>query len=115
MTKPVTYFTQTDQIDRLVERFGSQLDSLDHTEKLALRATLTYYLFHIEVAELGKYTLEHAADETLRGYSQECQSNIREAIAILFGIAEDEVEGLIEALTAQLRWGNTRKILTRHS
>ena len=41
MTKPVTYFTSSNQIDKLVEHFGSQLDLLDREQKLELRIVLT--------------------------------------------------------------------------
>lgn len=108
MPKCTTYYTQTERIDQLVDRFGSHLEELTRTEKLALRATLTYYLFHLEVADLGEYTLSNAANDTLLGYCTEDHPNLLEAFTILDSISEDETEGLIEAITAQCRWGNAR-------
>lgn len=103
MSKCVTYYIQTNPIDQLVEYFGTTLEKLTLADKLALRVTLTYWLFHREVADLGEYTLNHAMEDTMQGYSEDCQINLKEAIAILKGIGKDEAEGLIESLTAQLR------------
>ncbi|MBW4632954.1 MAG: hypothetical protein KME30_13955 [Iphinoe sp. HA4291-MV1] len=103
MSKCVTYYMQTNQIDQLVEYFGTTLEKLTLADKLALRVTLTYWLFHCEVADLGEYTLNHALENMMQGYSEDYQINLKEAIAILEGISKDEAEGLIESLTAQLR------------
>ena len=60
------------------------------------------------MADLGEYTLTHALEDTMQGYSEDCQVNLKKAIAILEGIGRGEAEGLIETLTDQLRWGKTR-------
>ncbi|RAM50974.1 MAG: hypothetical protein C6Y22_14060 [Hapalosiphonaceae cyanobacterium JJU2] len=102
MSKCVTYYIQTQQIDQLVEYFGTTLEKLTLVDKLALRAISSYWLFHLEVADLGEYTLTHAMEDTMQGYSEDCQVNLKKAVAILEGIGTGEAEGLIEALTAQL-------------
>ncbi|NMF62494.1 hypothetical protein DP113_34020 (plasmid) [Brasilonema octagenarum UFV-E1] len=107
MSKCTTYYIQAQQIDQLVEYFGTTLEKLTPVDKLALRATLAYWLFHLEVADLSEYTLNHALEDTMQGYSEDCQVNLKKAIAILEGIGRGEAEGLIEALTDQLRWRNT--------
>ena len=103
MNKCVTDSTHTNQIDQLIESFGTTLEKLTLADKLALRVTLTYWLFHREVADLGEYTLNHALEDMMQGNSEDCQINLKKAIAILQGISKDEAEGLIESLTAQLR------------
>lgn len=54
MSKCTTYYIQAQQIDQLVEYFGTTLEKLTPVDKLALRATLACWLFHLEVADLGE-------------------------------------------------------------
>ncbi|WP_158516808.1 hypothetical protein [Scytonema hofmannii] len=42
MSKCSTYYIQTQQIDQLVECFGTTLEKLTPVDKLALQATLAY-------------------------------------------------------------------------
>ena len=104
MSKTTTYYAQTPEIDELVEEFGSQLEKLSREDKLGLRMLFANYLYLKEVEE--EWTLDTVITETsLHDASHE----LDEAIAILEDIDVDAAEGLIEALTAQLRHGNARK------
>ena len=40
--------------------------------------------------------------------TREADQHIKKAIAIMLVLAHSEVKGLIEALTAQLRWGKLK-------
>ncbi|MBW4512166.1 MAG: hypothetical protein KME64_37585 [Scytonematopsis contorta HA4267-MV1] len=99
MSKCITYYVQTQQIEELVECFGVTFEKLTLADKLALRATLAYWLFHLEVANLGEYTLANALEDTMLGYSEEYQINLNKAVEILSGINQGEAESLIQALS----------------
>ncbi|MEP0873213.1 hypothetical protein NDA01_25965 [Trichocoleus desertorum AS-A10] len=104
MTKPTTYYVQTPEIDDLSRCFGSQLEELTREDKLGLRMLLGTYLYLKEVEE--EWTLDAVVTETpLHEPSEE----LEEVIDILETIPPDAAEGLIEALTAQLRHGNARR------
>ncbi len=103
MTKPVTYYVQNSEIDDLSRCFGSQLEELSREDKLGLRMLLATYLYLKEVED--EWTLDAVVTETPLHEPSEALDG---AIAILEDINVD-AEGLIEALTAQLRHGNARR------
>ncbi|MBW4607145.1 MAG: hypothetical protein KME22_07950 [Hassallia sp. WJT32-NPBG1] len=106
MTKPVTYFTSSNQIDKLVERFGSQLDLLDREQKLELRIVLTYFVFGQE--QMGEsYSLNDAWFDSLQTLMIE-DAELMECLSILQGITISDAESLQEALLAQCKHGNAR-------
>lgn len=106
MTKPVTYFTSSNQIDKLVERFGSQLDLLDREQKLELRIVLTYFVFGQE--QMGEsYSLNDAWFDSLQTLMIE-DVELMECLSILQGITISDAESLLSALLAQCRHGNAR-------
>ncbi|HEY9741868.1 MAG TPA: hypothetical protein V6C90_15375 [Coleofasciculaceae cyanobacterium] len=45
MTKPVTYYTTSNSIDTLVDRFGPCLEQLTIDDKKALRLILSQYTY----------------------------------------------------------------------
>jgi hypothetical protein len=101
MTKPVTYFTSSNQIDKLVERFGSQLDLLDRDQKLELRIVLTYFVFGQE--QMGEsYSLNDAWFDSLQTLMIE-DAELMECLSILQGITISDAESLQEALLAQCK------------
>ena len=104
MTKTTTYYAQTPKIDELVEEFGTQLEKLSREDKLGLRMLLGTYLYLKEIED--EWTLDAVVTETPLHEPSEA---LDEAIAILEDIDVDAAEGLIEALTAQLRHGNARR------
>lgn len=104
MTKPTTYYVQTPVIDALIERFGDQLEGLSREDRLGLRMLLATFVCLKEVED--EWTLEAVITETP---IFEVGENLREAIAILNEIDQDTADGLIDALTAQLLYGNARR------
>jgi hypothetical protein len=104
MTKPTTYYVQTPEIDDLSRCFGSQLEELTREDKLELRLLLAGYVYLKEVEP--EWTLDAVITEVpLHEPSEE----LEEVIDILNEVDVDAAEGLMEALTAQLRHGNARK------
>lgn len=104
MTKPTTYYVQTPQIDQLVNEFGGQLDGLTRAERLDLRMLLATFVCLKEVED--EWTLVDVVTEVP---IFEVSENLEEAIAILDGIDQNTADGLIDALTAQLLYGNARR------
>lgn len=105
MPKTTTYYAQNPETDRLVNEFGGQLEGLSRDEKLDLRMLLAAFVCLKEVE--SEWDLDSVVSEVP---IFELSDNLHEAIALLDGIEDmDAVEGLIEALTAQLRFGNARK------
>ncbi len=103
----LTYIEQIDQtpeIDELITEFGSQLQKLTREDKLRLRVLLSTYNYLLDTQE--EWALLGAVlDETPVQPSKE----LDEAIAILEEVDPDAAEGLIDALTAQLRHENARR------
>jgi hypothetical protein len=89
---------QTPELDDLVAEFGPRLQKLTREDKLGLRALLLTYNHLIETTDewalLGS-VLEEPPVQPSEALDQ--------AIAILEEVDPDSAEGLIEALTAQLR------------
>ena len=112
MTKPIGYYVNTLESDRwlvpLQEQFGSHLEGIEFEEKLALRASITYWLFHQEIVgnSLGEYTLEQSAIDTMCGWIGLKESTALQVCQIVEGACKDDLEGLVEFLTAETRWGN---------
>lgn len=111
MSKCITYYVQTDRINQLVSNFGAKLEKLTVSNKLALRAILSYWLFHVQAIDLGQYSLIYASERVMHEYPKDCLATLREVIIHLEGINIAEAEGLLEGLTSQLRWNNN----TTHS
>lgn len=104
MSKCITYYVQTDRINRLVNNFGAKLEKLTFSDKLALRAILSYWLLHVQAIDFGEYSLIYALERLMHEYPKDCLATLREVMIHLEGINISEAEGLIEALTSQLRW-----------
>ncbi|BDA72459.1 hypothetical protein CAL7716_066250 [Calothrix sp. PCC 7716] len=111
MSKCITYYVQTDRINQLVNNFGAKLEKLTFSDKLALRAILSYWLLHVQAIDFGEYSLIYASERLMHEYPKDCLATLREVIIYLEGISINEAEGLIEALTSQLRWDDN----TTHS
>jgi hypothetical protein len=104
MPKTTTYYAQTSEIDHLVEKFGSQLEKLNREDKLSLQMLLGAYVYLQEFE--SEWTLDAVVTETPL---YEPSESLDEAIDILNEIDVDAAQGLIEALTSQLRHGNARR------
>ncbi len=113
MSHPIGYFTgynpQTQEpviLHNLQERFGGQLQFMSYEQKIVMRAALTGFIALLPVWQEGNSItcidccIEGAgadwdvwdADPELVEYIQACSQ-----------LNEDDIEGLIEALTAQIR------------
>lgn len=64
-TDLVTYYGQTDLINRLVNNYGAYLEKLDRETKLLFRMALTNYVFMQSRHEPNGYTLIEASRDAL--------------------------------------------------
>lgn len=103
--KPVTYYIQNEQIDRLVEHFGTELELLDRDQKLQLRITFTYFVWGRD--QIDGYSLQDAYEESL-GELVVRDLDIDKVFGILENMTIETAEGLLEALQNQCRHGNAR-------
>ncbi len=84
-------------LSELVSRYGSYLARLNSSQKLALRAVLSYYLFY-----KLKYVSDYSVTDAITDAMPECtEASIRNVILALEGISSDTTEGLIRFLTSQ--------------
>ncbi|GAX38915.1 hypothetical protein [Nodularia sp. NIES-3585] len=104
MSNLVTYYGQTDLVNKLVDKYGQYLEQLDRRTKLLLRTILSYYVFRANSSL--KETAEKIFTSLLIGAIPE---ELFDICLILEGITVDEAEGLLEALQHQLRWGNAKQ------
>lgn len=100
MPKPVTYYATGNNIDTLVDCFGSCLEQLTIDDKKALRLILSQYTYASTPSD--DYTLEDAMEDALAGLIIESQ-DIPLSVSILKGITHDDAESLLEAICAQIR------------
>lgn len=104
--QPLTYYIQNNQIDKLAERFGSQLEQFDRPQKLQIRAILTYFVLGRDMMG-DEYSLNDALVDSLQHLFIE-DLRVGEALAILQGITVQDAESLQIALVEQCRSGNAR-------
>lgn len=108
MTKPLGYYLGSlgsdDWIGALRERFGDYLELISLQHKLAVRACITYWLFHQEIVQnsLGEYSLVQAAMDTMTGWTED-EGDALEFCQIVNDANYYDLEGLIECLTANIR------------
>jgi hypothetical protein len=104
--KPLTYYAQSDQLDKLTQHFGSQLELLDREQKLQLRAILTYFVLGQDMMG-NEYSINDALiDSNQFLFAQ--TPEIEKCIETLQGITVQEAESLQIALVEQCRTGNAR-------
>ncbi len=104
MINLVTYYGQTDLVNKLIDKYGQYLEKLDRRTKLLFRTILSDYVFRADVMSL-KETAEKIFTSLFIGAIPE---ELFDICLILEGITVDEAEGLLEALQHQLRWGNAQ-------
>ncbi|MCC2692881.1 hypothetical protein IQ240_09815 [Nodularia sp. LEGE 04288] len=104
MSNLVTYYGQTDLVNKLVDKYGQYLEQLDRRTKLLFRTILSDYVFRADSMSL-KETAEKIFTSLLIGAIPE---KLFDICLILEGITVDEAESLLEALQHQLRWGNAQ-------
>ena len=102
MQLTTTYYTQSEAIDELCAQYGCQLEGLNKAEKMALRATIAYYIMHQEIVQnsLGYYDLFDAFNDTTAGWTEVEQ--VHRAVTIISLLSTAELERLLQALCAQI-------------
>ncbi len=113
-TDLVTYYGQTDLINRLVNNYGAYLEKLDRETKLLLRMALTNYLFMQERHEPSGYTLLEASMDALfiTFLGMDTPQVLVDICSQLKGLTQDEAETILSALQHQIRWGNARQAVS---
>jgi hypothetical protein len=109
-TDLLTYYGQTERLDKLVEKCGEYLEKLDRETKLLLRMTLTHRVFMQTKYNESEYSVTESLKEALfvRFRSDFIPQVLFDICSVLEGLTIDEAETLLEALQHQLRWGNAR-------
>lgn len=104
--KPITYYIQDEQIDALVECFGSYLEQLDRSQKLQLRVLLANFLMGQD--QMGQsYSICDAWQDSSLHLLVEDEAVV-EVADILDGLTISQAEGLLSALQEQCTLGNAR-------
>jgi hypothetical protein len=109
-TNLLTYYGQTQLIDKLAEKYGNYLENLNRENKLLLRIALSSYVLMQQEYTPQEYPLSIALEDTL------CELIIPDSIpqdlydicTLLAGLTVDEAESILDALQHQLRWGNAQ-------
>lgn len=109
----MTKAAQSDQIDKLTEKFGPTLDGyesqpgLTRREKINLRTVLSTWVSMKEVnldvpVRSAWVAIEHGWAEMIdNGYGM-CSEDVREALSILDGITVEQGNELLRALSEQI-------------
>lgn len=101
--KPTTYYVQTPQIDKLTRNYGSRFEGMELEDKHALRVVLSHYVYVHEVIDSEDCDLV----ESFALSVEQCDATTPDfhevILPTLGGIGIDDANGLIEAITAQLR------------
>lgn len=104
--KPVTYYIQTNQINALVERFGSHLEQLDRSQTIQVRVLLTSFLMGQD--QMGAdYTICDAWQDSSLHLLVEDEVVV-EVADLLDGLTISQAEGLLSILQEQCTSGNAR-------
>ena len=124
MTHPIGKYTNytpgdTGILDDLQQRYGSQLELMNRTSKLTFRAALAAYLVSKEMWSDStrpepKYLVEDAI-ENVNSDIWESDNEVTEYICRCKDLGISDIEGLIEAITNQIRYGESDKdFISRH-
>lgn len=114
MSHPIGYFTSYDPqnrtpgiLDQIQEKWGSQLERMSYEQKIVMRAALADYIANKPVwnntgssITLIDCCIESAGVDWNVWYEDE---PLVEAIQHCSLLSESDIEGLIEALTSQIR------------
>lgn len=105
MSKSLQYYATGEHLEKLCERFGSQLELLDRNQKLELRIILNFYIWGQDDSD--GYSIFDAFNDSIQHLLVE-DSELGECLEILQNIPVENAESLLEALQAQCRSGNAR-------
>lgn len=104
--KPVTYYVQNNQIDRLTEQFGARLEQLNRHQKLQIRAILTYFVLGKDMMG-DEYSINDALIDSSQFLFVDTQE-VERCVEILQSVTVQDAESLQIALVEQCRTGNAR-------
>lgn len=99
-TKVITYFAQNAAIDGLCDKYGSQLQRLDRTERLAMLAVCARVLYVGQLEGCDTYSIEE--ELTLPEY-EDLSAVVKEDIITLEGSDESDIEGFCMGLLDSLK------------
>lgn len=113
MSDLVTYYGQTNRIDKFVEKYGAYLEKLDRETKLLLRIVLSTYVFMQEEQNPTDYLVTTALENALYELviADSLPQDLFDVCNQLEGITREETETLLEALQHQIRWGNAQAVV----
>ncbi len=113
MSRPIGYFTgynpatqEPGILHQIQERYGAQLQELTYEQKIVMRAALADYIANKPIDQSGNSVslidscIESAGVDWGIWDEDEPLVEVIQACSLL---SEDDIEGLIEALTAQIR------------
>ncbi len=113
MSHPIGYFTDYNPatqepgiLHQIQERYGAQLQDLTYEQKIVMRAALADYIANKPIDQSGNSIslidscIEAAGVDWGVWEEDEPLVEVIQACSLL---SEDDIEGLIEALTAQIR------------
>ena len=113
MSRPIGYFTgynpatqEPGILHQTQERYGAQLQELTYEQKIVMRAALADYIANKPIDQSGNSVslidscIESAGVDWGIWDEDEPLVEVIQACSLL---SEDDIEGLIEALTAQIR------------
>jgi len=106
VNKPLTYWAQGNQIDKLCDRFGSTLDELTPREKANLRTVLSLWVSMQTTSQVplkdSYIAVESAwASTSISEYAM-CSEDVIEALSIINGITTSQANEIIRAISNSL-------------
>jgi hypothetical protein len=106
VNKPVAYWVQTEQIDKLCDRFGQTLNELTPREKASLRTVLSFWVSMQSVEQVpldnSYVAVEDAWSNASISVYALCSEDVIEAVNILDGVTKEQANDLIRALSESL-------------
>ncbi len=106
MNKPVAHWIQTEQIDKLCDRFGQTLEELTLREKASLRTVLSFWVSMQSTSQVPINTscvvVEDAWKIAAISEYGMCSEDVMIALSILDGITKSQANEVIRALSESL-------------
>jgi hypothetical protein len=102
-TKTTTSFVQTPAVEALVDRYGSQLQKLDSSQKLGMLAIITRAAYFISLHDPGMFIWSIEDEIALDEYNEAIDRPLANALIALDEGTINEALALCEALLDQLR------------
>lgn len=108
MTKPLGYFASDRIFDDLQEQYGAQFQQMPRQSKLAFRAALAIYLCQVEMWKNSSfYTNDDLIDSCIESAYKDLWEQDEKCCLFIQRcqhLKTTDIEALIEAMTAQLKY-----------